>query len=794
MLTQVNLPIESIKDKILEAYETCSNIILKASPGSGKTTRVPLYLLEKTQKNIYVLEPRRLAAKLAARAVANSLGEEVGQRVGYIFRYEKAVSNNTRIFFLTEGTFLKILSQNKSLDDVGIIILDEFHERHLSTDAALSFSIKLKNESRPDLKIMVMSATIETLDLQNYLKKSGPTTSIELTAHRFPLKVNYLPNVTSVVNAPLEKKVFNAISEILTDDLPGDILVFLPGMREIRDCQRILANLCSSNEIHCLIMHGDLDAAEQDQVLTKGRFRKIILSTNIAESSVTIPGIRIVIDTGLQRESFYNFFSGLPELNITKISRASATQRSGRSNREGEGICFRLYPELDYDQRPYMQKPEIEKSDLSELYLSALDLFDTSLDTLSWLLTPPANALKNSLDLLFSINAIDERQKITSIGKKILTYPLHPRLGRVLVEAEGVSEVAHREALIFLAEFLKEADKGRFIKMLSRKFGHTPLKKTKSLEEILLSGFPDRVARSRGENFFDVITQNGETIKIAAQIRDDFTPMHPLWIVMDLNNKGEALKIISIEEDWIYNLTPFPIKEESRHVWEEKREQVIKIERLMLGKIVLSEIKTSPQTSNAETIAILMDKAQDFLQSLTHTQEYERLQTLNKLLSGVDLSTAATGVLKDFFSNQFHFRAEEKDLIASYFYSACKDLIDPAGQFNLEIDFPMTIQLSDRRKIPVIYDHTQDPSIESFIQDFYGLTRTPLLAQGKIPLTLKLLGPHKRAIQVTQDLESFWKNTYPRMYKELSREYPRHHWPLDPKTALPILLKRQLPS
>ncbi|MDD4974067.1 MAG: ATP-dependent helicase C-terminal domain-containing protein [Bacteriovorax sp.] len=793
MFTLSNLPIDTIKEKIIDSYECFSNIILKASPGSGKTTRVPLYLLEQTTKKIYILEPRRLAAKLAAIQVARELGESVGVRVGYVFRYEKAMSEKTRILFLTEGTFLKILSQNKNLDDVGLIVLDEFHERHLSTDAALSFVTKLQKESRPDLKIMVMSATIETENLQTYLEQSSSTTTIDLVAHRFPLKLNYLPNITSIVQAPLQKKVYSAVLEILDSDELGDILIFLPGMKEIREAHSILENLCKHYESQCLILHGDLDSVEQEQVLKMGSHRKIILSTNIAESSVTIPGIRIVIDSGLQRESSYNFFSGLPELNITKISKASATQRAGRANREGAGACYRLFAELDFDQRPYLQKPEILKSDLSELYLMALDLFNTSLDNLSWFESPPPNALKNSHDLLFAINAIDEQANITATGKKILKYPTHPRLGRILVEAENVSPITHKETLSFLADFLGEKNKERFIKTFSFKFTPASPIKLKCLEEIILTGFPDRVARARGDKYFDIITQNGETIKIASQIGHDFDPNHPLWIVLDLNNKGEALKCVAIEEEWLYDLVPFPIVEEDRYFWDEKKEQVQKMERTMLGKILLSESKTQAKNINEETKKILIDIARNFIASLHETQEYERLLTLNKLLNKIELNFSEHSILNNFFDDKVHFRTEDKELLASYFFSTLKNLIDPSGLYNLETDFPLSIQLTDRRKIPIVYDRTQDPFIESFIQDFYGLTRTPILAKGKILLTLKLLGPHKRAIQVTQDLAGFWKNTYPQMFKELTREYPRHHWPLTPESALPLLLKRHLP-
>ncbi|MDO9182218.1 MAG: ATP-dependent helicase C-terminal domain-containing protein [Bacteriovorax sp.] len=794
MLDKIKLPIEEIKEKILSSFDSYSNIILKASPGSGKTTRVPQYLLEKTSQKIYILEPRRIAAKLAAFQVAKELGTTIGNLVGYVFRYEKQMCDQTKILFLTEGTFLKILSKNKNLESVGTIILDEFHERHLSTDAALSFLVRLQKTTRPDLKIIIMSATIETENLKTYLETAAKTTTIDLIAQRFPLKLDYLPNITSIIQAPLHKKIYSVISDVVSSKETGDFLVFLPGMREIRETQLILENLCKAHNIHCFILHGDLDSSEQEQVLAVSKNRKIILSTNIAESSVTIAGIRIVIDSGLQRESSYNFYSGLPELKITKISKASATQRAGRANREGAGLCIRLYAELDFEQRPYLQKPEIQKSDLSELYLVALDLFSTPLEKLDWFENPPTNALTNSKNLLLAINAINTEGTITEIGKNILTYPLHPRLGRVLAEAQKYSLKTFEETLSFLAEFLEEKNKDRFNKMFSKKDIEFNNLKLKSLEEIILSGFPDRVARTRGERFFDIITQNGETLKISSQISHEFDPKHSLWIVLDLNNKGEVLKCIPIIEEWLYNLEPFPLNDEGQYYWDDKKEQVLKIERTVLGKIVLSESRVQVNHSNDETKKIILEIATVFIKSLYQTQEYERLLTVNKLLNQIDLSFFENQILNDFFKDQLSFKHEDREILTQYFFTSLKNIIDVDNIFELESDFPMSIQLTDRRKIPIIYDRTQDPFIESFIQDFYGLSKSPVLAKGKISLTLKLLGPHKLALQVTKDLASFWKNTYPQMIKELSREYPRHHWPLVPERALPILLKRQLPS
>lgn len=788
------LPIDKIKDEILETFSKYSNLILKASPGSGKTTRVPLFLLDKIgpNKKIYILEPRRIAAKLAAFQVAKELGEKVGLRVGYIFRFERSVSDKTQILFLTEGTFLKILSKNKNLNDVSLIILDEFHERHLSTDAALSFILKLQKENRTDLKIMIMSATIESRELELFLNPQK-TKVLELELSRFNLTTHYLPNVTSVVQADLVKKVRNSLEEIIDKKLLGDILVFLPGMKEIRETKLLLSNLCSANEIDCYVLHGDLDPKDQELVLSLTNKRKIILSTNIAESSVTISGIRIVIDSGLQKESSFNFFSGLPEIKTTKISKASAIQRSGRANREAEGICFRLYAELDFHQRPDFIRPEIEKSDLSELALMSSDFFDIPLALLEWLQPPHLNAIKNADELLFSINAVDDQKKITPIGKKILSYPLHPRLARVLVEAETTNKDKFQEVLNYLMILLNEKNKERFLKQFNNiTFLNNSSLANKSLEEIFLTGFPDRICRSRGIKFYDVITANGENLKIDKLISSEFDPAHNLWMILDLNHKGEVTKIVPIEEEWLYNLIPFPISEETTYQWDDKKNIVLKVQETRIGKIILDNTNCIPSESNTEIKKLLILKGKEFIETLKNSQNFERLLTMNRILNSIDLDSFAEITINDFFVDQIHFDEVDKKRLADYFFLMLKNAIDQEGVYNLDFDFPLSMQLSDKRSVAIIYDRSIDPWIETYIQDFYGLTNTPQIAKGKIPLTLKLLGPHKRALQVTQDLPSFWNKTYPLMLKELTREYPRHYWPLNPSTAKPFLLKRHL--
>lgn len=793
MQTYTSLPIDALKDQILSAFQSTSNLIIKASPGSGKTTRIPLFLLNQTEKMIYILEPRRLAAKLAATQVARELGEKVGERVGYIFRYEKVIGSKTRILFLTEGTFLKILSQNKNLNNVGIIILDEFHERHLSTDAALAFSVKLQAENRSDLKIIIMSATIETKNLELYLSHFNSTKTLELNASRFPLKVHYLPNQTSIIQNTLAKKVRNCIQEIIESTQEGDILVFLPGMKEIRESQALLISLCTHYNFLCCLLHGDLEFSEQELALGKNPLRKIILSTNIAESSVTIPGISIVVDSGLERASSYNFYSGLPIIETTKISKASATQRAGRANRQSEGQCFRLYAQLDYEQRPYFTRPDIEKSDLSELYLITLELFSLPLNQLSWPEPPPLESLKNARELLSSLNAIDSQLNITAIGKSILEFPLHPRLGRILTEAKLHTHEVYQQVLHFLFHFLGEKNKERFFKQLKSNLSINNSTPPKSLEEIILKGFPDRIARSRGTQYFDLITMNGDTLKISKDLHLEFDPLHELWIVLDLNNKGEVTKCVSILEDWIYDLNPFPITEDVLYVWDDKNSRIYQTSRILIGKIVLSEERILPRSTNDKIHSIICAQAKKLIESLKKTSEYERLLTLNNILHKKNIESLESKIIDQFFINHVQFNEEDQKEFSTSFFHLLQELLDPDQFYNIDQDFPLSIQLSDKRKIAINYDHTKDPWLEAFIQDFYGLSQSPILAKGKLPLTLQILGPHKRAIQVTQDLASFWKTTYLQIYKEMNREYPRHYWPENPVQARPILLKRQVP-
>ena len=359
---KIPLPIDEYLQEILKKIQEFSTILIKASPGSGKTTRLPWFIAKNMDKKVVVLEPRRLAAKLAAERIAEEENFKIGQEVGYHFRFENKTSSATQLTFYTEGTFLKKAMNDANLEDTEVVILDEFHERHLETDMALAYLLDLQSR-RKNLKIILMSATLDTDITHNLL---NPVT-IEIEAKNFPVEINYLPNQPSVLNQNLETKIREALEKIPKDH---DILIFLPGMREIQKVQKYLAHLYGE----VFILHSEVPKEEQEQALSQNSKRKIILSTNIAESSVTIPGIKAVIDLGIQREAIYSPWNGLKIISDRPVTKSSAIQRAGRAGRTSPGVCYRLYSLQDFEARENFTLPEITKADLTDSYLLAAQL------------------------------------------------------------------------------------------------------------------------------------------------------------------------------------------------------------------------------------------------------------------------------------------------------------------------------------------------------------------------------------------------------------------------------------
>ncbi len=771
---KIKLPIDEHLEKIASLLDHSSSFILKASPGSGKTTRVPIFLQSKFSGKILVLEPRRLAAKLSALRIAEELGESIKQTVGYRFRFENEVTDSTPLVFLTEGTFLKTLQGNPHLQGVSLVILDEFHERHLETDTALAYLKYLQQTKRPDLKILIMSATIETKDIEKYLENSQ---SYDVHLPPYEQTVHYLENRPSVLNRPIEVKVLEALQALWSHE--GDFLVFLTGIKEIETVFNYLKNKLTVK--HQLFqLHGQMEKSDQEKMLKPTVDKKIILSTNIAESALTIPGVRLVIDGGEQREMVFYPNSGLSFLETKKTSQASSLQRAGRSNREGPGFVYRLYSEHDFNTRAYNHKAEILRSDLSEVFLDLLSIPEVKLSGIQFLDTPPETLKDQALKLLTNLGAISNEQ-LSSVGKEMLSYPLSPRLARLYLESLASSQTVQNEVMQFILNQTIFHERKILQQRLKNK---TAVKENKSLtfEKVILTAYLDRVMMARtSQKDFKMMT--GEMAKLAHYIKEvDFK--HSLWIATSLNHQGQIESLVPIEEAWLYDLEPFPIVEESIYDLDPKNNKLSVKSLEKLGSLILNENRALVQAPNKDTALIMLKLLQKAYDEWTHTDSYKRFsfyaKQMQKKLSDVHpfLEHQARALLSWSTEDQKNFIFELELYL--------KESLDPG----MDQYAPLTIELTDRRKVPIHYETDQAPWVESYIQDFYGLKETPRIAKGAVNLKVHLLGPHKRALQVTTDLMSFWQGAYQDMFKELNRDYPRHYWPNDPTIAKPILLKK----
>lgn len=759
---KIALPIDPHLESLIEGARNHPTLLVKASPGSGKTTRLPWALTRITERKVLVLEPRRLAAKLAAERIAWEENFTPGQEVGYHFRFEKKVSPETKLIFYTEGTFLRLVSGDPDLRDVGVVVLDEFHERHIETDLAFAY-LRALQEKRPDLRVVVMSATLDT-SLSHVFK--SPVT-FEIEAPRFPVDIHFLPNQPSLLNRPLETKIREALT---SNQHEGDVLVFVPGMREMLKVRDYLGT--SFGEVH--LLHADLSREEQDQTLARSSARKIILATNIAESSVTIPGIRVVIDSGIQREAQYSPWTGLKLLADKPITQSSAIQRTGRAGREAPGMCYRLYSKQDFDEREAFTIPEILKADLLDTVL----LSKKFPGELYWPTPPAHERWRKAEELGQLLGLIAENGKLTPAGEAVERFPLDARLGRTLQAAREISSEEQKKLVRYIAQDIEGDRSGNLVRRLTPLL--PPAGGTSNWEKALLAGFVDQLARYRQKQN-DFIHFSGKTIKA----HRDLTELHhDFYVVLDVTARGEAIQVVPVLEEWLMEIEPFPFHEENVFDLEKLRRKT----RTMLGSIVMDEAEAPLNFSSLsgdarkKFLELAESPFRKKLESLSEESLWGKLHFWARMhqqkLEDILISPA------DFF--ELHTSWENfSDFVFQY-------LEEKLNTGDLNRQLPSKIDLGGKRELTIHYPLNLDPYVEAPIQDFYGQKTVPALLNGKVPLQLKLLGPNRMPIQVTKDLPGFWSKMYPEMKKVWSREYPRHHWPEDPVNAKPILLKRQL--
>jgi ATP-dependent helicase HrpB len=834
-----DLPIHAILPELRRTLVLSRCAVLSAPPGSGKTTVVPLALLSEpwlAGQRIIMLTPRRLAARLAASFMAGQLGESVGQTVGYRVRFDSKVSARTRVEVVTEGMLTRRLQSDPELAGVGLVIFDEFHERSLESDLALALCRDVLTGLREDLRLLVMSATMDTEAVSRLLDQAPVVIG---HGRMFPVDTVYLPPPSSSDSSRPDHVATNtarAIRQALTEQ-EGDLLAFLPGIGEISRTLTLLSPIAAEANLVLLPLHGSLNLADQDRAIlpdAKGR-RRVILATTIAETSITIEGISMVVDCGWKRLPRFDPNSGLSRLDTVRISRASANQRTGRAGRLGPGVCFRLWNMgVEHGLQPF-DRPEIMEADLAPLALQLSQWGVADPGQLAWLDPPPSGAMAQARELLTQLNALDHTGAITATGKAMATLPLHPRLAHMLCESR-VQEVdsalvcdlaallSERDILTGPARSVDIEDRlhalrlfreqgpgaaralsaspdacGR-INQVSRQLADLlarPRKKIShgvSVGTLLALAFPDRVAQQRADARGSYLLASGRGAKLP---QHDPLANSPYLAVINLDagrQQGHIFLAARLEKDEIMALFSKQVTKEERVQWEAKAETVSARLQVRFGALVLME-KTLPGP-DPEMIkaALLKGIAEMGLAALPWNKKARDLQARIMSLRSwqpeenwPDMSdnilTASMAVWLTPFLNNIRSRQQLQGLNLE---EILKSRLDWRQQQRLDREAPTHFQVPSGTRVKLQYgDDGSPPVLAVRLQEMFGMAETPMVNRGRMPVLLHLLSPAQRPVQITSDLRGFWDRSYGELKKELKGRYPRHHWPDDPWTAVP---------
>ena len=794
------LPIDPLIPTLTAALRSSPNLVLEAPPGAGKTTRVPPALLDAGFGEVYVLEPRRIAARMAARRVAEERGEALGETVGYQVRFEQVAGPRTRLRFVTEGVLMRRLLSDPKLHGVGAVVLDEFHERHLDGDVALALLRRLQQNARPDLRLVVMSATLHGQQIAEFL---GACPVLRSEGRLFPIDMAWTPHSADT----LDRQVAGAVERLLTTD--GDILCFLPGAAEIRQAQRALEPLARSASLLILPLHGDLSPEEQDRAVATAAQRKVILSTNVAESSITIEGVRAVIDSGLARVAKDSPWTGLATVEIARVSRASATQRAGRAGRIAPGRVIRLYSAEDFHRRPKYDTPEIERRELSQLCLDLHACGVPDPRTLRWLDAPPAQALDAAETLLQSLGAITAKGSLTASGRAMSRLPLHPRLARLFVAADefGCGEEGCRAAAVLSSGIrvpntverhgpsdifvLMEGAQDRRTRQTFEQIRKLARPRTSgagdtALQKAVLAAFPDRVARRRGGN--TLLLANGSGAVLSPQSAVDRAEFLVALDIEDRPEKGQPLVRIAsaIEPGWLLDLFPQRIREQAGVEWNREAERVEARSALLFDSLVIEQSRHgSPDPKEAARL-LAVKALEAGLERFTDPDEWRGfLARLRFAAQHSPLSPPGDEEIRAALEDLCHGLRSFNELKAAASGDGLeRSLLRRLGSAaKLDEVAPERIRLPGGRSVKVNYAEGQPPWVASRLQDFFGMAETPRIGHGAVPLVVHLLAPSQRPVQTTSDLSGFWQRLYPQLRRELSRKYPKHRWPEDPLQA-----------
>lgn len=790
--------------------------VLVAPPGAGKTTRVPLALLDAPwlkDKKVIMLEPRRIAARASAERMARTLGERAGETVGYRVRFGSKISRATRIEVVTEGIFSRQILDDPELNGVGAVLFDEFHERSLDADLGLALARDAQTGLREDLRILVMSATLDGARVGKLL---GDAPVIASEGRAFPVETRYLGRKA---DAPIERQMADAIATALRAD-PGSVLAFLPGAAEIRRTQNFLGERIHDASVEIVPLFGALEATVQDRAIApapKGQ-RKVVLATSIAETSLTIEGVRIVVDSGLARVPRYEPDIGLTRLETVRASRAAVDQRRGRAGRTEPGVCYRLWDEPQTASLAAYTQPEILSADLSSLVLDLAQWGVRDPATLAFLDPPPAPALKEADSLLLELGALDSDGRITAEGKSLRALALPPRLARMIVDSHrlGAGEEAAEIAAVLterglggdsvdldvrLDQFRRDrSPRASSARSLAQRWAQqvssNEPKQLRLPDDELSTGvmlalaFPDRIARNRGNGSFVLANGRGAAVEQTSSLA-----RAPYIAVAELTGtaaQGRILLAAPIAQGDIESHFADQI-ESTEEISFDRGAMALRARRKRtLHAITLSEapMALSPSTETARIFAAgLVAAGLDKLPwSKSLKQWRDRVMFLRKAEgeSWPDLSDAALAAqAENWLVPALYGKSSLKDFSPGDLSDALMTLLPWELRARLEREAPMHFEAPTGTMLAIDYEAEQGPTIAVRLQELFGLNTHPSIAKGKVPLVLELLSPAQRPVQVTRDLPGFWRGSYAAVRSDLRGRYPRHPWPEDPATALP---------
>ncbi len=826
-MNHADFPINDLLPRIRDSLTQHARLVLEAPPGAGKTTQVPLALLDADWlqgRRIIVLEPRRVAARAAAGFMARQLGEAVGETVGYRIRFDNKVSARTRIEVVTEGILTRMLQDDPTLEGVGALLFDEFHERHLAGDLGLALALEVQSSLRPDLRIVLMSATLDGQRLAQFL--DAPRLSS--AGRSFPVEIAHFP---ARKNEGIEQQVRRAVELAITTHA-GDVLVFLPGQREIARVQTLLAGSAGMQGAALLPLHGELPVEQQARVLQPDALggRRVVLATNVAESSVTLPGVRVVIDTGLAREPRYDPNSGFSRLDVVAIPQASADQRAGRAGRVAEGWAYRLWPQSQ--RLEPQQRPEIMQVELAGL---ALELAAWGSDAMRFVDPPPKGALAAARELLQRLGALDQGDAITPSGRHMLTLGAHPRLAAMLLAPTDNSERALACDLAALIEardplsggmLRSDALADRWQALAAFRAGRMPSNANRSalaaidaattqwrrrlrldtlpppvapahlLGDILLHAFPDRIARQHASDPHRYQLANGRM----ARLFDDSALFGERWLVAtELRFEAKdalLLRGAPLDEARLQREFPQRFVENDVVRWDSAKRILVAQRERRFDAIVL-DARPSGRIDPALAARALTNAVRELGLGVLPWSESlgqwrARAESLRQWMPELDLpdlsDDALLATLDDWLLPAFIGKSRLDALQAEELHAALTSRIDWNLRQRIEQLAPSRIRVPSGLERSITYaldgeGNAAAPVLAVKLQELFGLADTPRIVDSRIALTLHLLSPAGRPLQVTQDLRSFWERTWPEVRKEMKGRYPKHPWPQDPWSA-----------